>query len=53
MQRTMNAVERMRAKLSSWAAACRGFWRLENMAGRRARPTSEGDGRVLRTTAVL
>jgi hypothetical protein len=31
MIRTMKAVDRMRAKLSSWAAACRGFWRLDNM----------------------
>lgn len=28
---TMKAVDRMRAKLSSCAAACRGFWRLDNM----------------------
>jgi len=29
----MNAVERIRPKLSSWAAACRGFWRKESMVG--------------------
>ena len=28
---TMKAVERISPKLSSWAAACRGFWRLESM----------------------
>jgi len=27
----MKAVERIRAKLSSWAAACRGFWSAESM----------------------
>ena len=27
----MNAVLRMRAKLRSCAAACRGFWRAESM----------------------
>lgn len=27
----MNAVESMRAKLSTWAAACRGFWRAESI----------------------
>ena len=27
----MNAVERMRAKFRSWAAACRGFWRADNI----------------------
>lgn len=27
----MNAVERMRAKLSSWAAACRGFCRPDSI----------------------
>ena len=27
----MNAVERIRPKFSSWAAACRGFWRAESM----------------------
>jgi len=27
----IKAVDRMRAKLSSWAAACRGFWRAESM----------------------
>lgn len=27
----MNAVERMRPKLSSCAAACRGFWRPDNI----------------------
>jgi len=27
----MKAVDRMRAKLRSWAAACRGFWSAESM----------------------
>jgi hypothetical protein len=27
----MNAVERIRAKLSTCAAACRGFWRAESI----------------------
>ena len=27
----MNAVDRIRAKLRTWAAACRGFWRAESM----------------------
>lgn len=32
VRRTMNAVDRMRAKLRSCAAACRGFCRADNMA---------------------
>lgn len=30
----MNAVDRIRAKFSSWLAACRGFWRPDNMMAR-------------------
>lgn len=33
----MNAVERIRPKLSSWAAAFRGFWRLESIVELRRR----------------
>lgn len=36
-QRTIKAVDRMRPKLRSWAAACRGFLRLESMVTVEAR----------------
>jgi hypothetical protein len=38
----MKAVERIKPKLRSWAAACRGFWSAESMLG------VEGFGRELR-----
>lgn len=49
----MKAVDRISAKLSSWVAARRGFWRLDSMVGTRTRLGGVDSRRLRRLRRVF